>query len=206
MAKAKKAGLEAEFKHNTSIGADGTIFYDAPIQIRDQQDLDNYHISWQDCRTLNFRGSERVTVFFMKVESRALAEYMWASLNTQHSRGYAATRCWIPGKRKPFIRCPDTTPCASCPYRDSKQAPVISWDELIETGYEPAEAASPEERSIAKAEYESIKSVMDSEDPHIAQAFEMKELLGRFGASKLSDVKPDDYADLLAAAKEVKNA
>ena len=115
MAKAKKAGLEAEFKHNTSIGADGTIFYDAPIQIRDQQDLDNYHISWQDCRTLNFRGSERVTVFFMKVESRALAEYMWASLNTQHSRGYAATRCWIPGKRKPFIRCPDTTPCASCP-------------------------------------------------------------------------------------------
>lgn len=178
MAKTKTAGLEAEFKHNTSIGADGTIFYDAPIQIRDQQDLDNYHISWQDCRTLNFRGSERVTVFFMKVESRALAEYMWASLNTQHSRGYAATRCWIPGKRKPFIRCPDTTPCASCPYRDSKQAPVISWDELIETGYEPAEAASPEERSIAKSEYESIKSVMDSEDPHIAQAFEMKELLG----------------------------
>ena len=41
----KKAGLEAEFKHNTSISADGMIFYDAPIQIRDQQDLDNYNIS-----------------------------------------------------------------------------------------------------------------------------------------------------------------
>ena len=93
MAKAKKAGLEAEFKHNTSIGADGTIFYDAPIQIRDQEDLDNYHISWRDCRTLSFHGSERVTVYFMKVESRSYAEYMWATLDTEHSRGYAATRC-----------------------------------------------------------------------------------------------------------------
>ena len=35
---------------------------------------------------------------------------------------------------------------------------------------------------------------------------QMKELLGRFGASKLSDVNPEDYAALLAAAKEVKNA
>ena len=33
------------FRHNTSIGEDGAILYDAPIQIRDQQDLDNYNIS-----------------------------------------------------------------------------------------------------------------------------------------------------------------
>ena len=178
MAKTKKAELEAEFKHNTSIGADGAILYDAPIQIRDQEDLDNYHISWRDCRTLNFHGSERVTVFFMKVESRALAEYMWASLDTEHSRGYAATRCWIPGKRKPFIRCPDTESCATCPHKADRQAPVISWDGLVEGGYEPATDASPEESAVAKSEYGSIKTMMDAEDPRIAKAFELKELLG----------------------------
>ena len=105
-----------------------SILYDAPIQIRDQEDLDNYHISWRDCRTLSFHGSERVTVYFMKVESRSLAEYMWATLDTEHSRGYAATRCWIPGKRKLFIRCPDTASCANCPHKEDKQPPVISWD------------------------------------------------------------------------------
>ena len=205
MAKTKKAGLEAEFKHNTSIGADGAILYDAPIQIRDQEDLDNYHISWRDCRTLSFHGSERVTVYFMKVESRSLAEYMWASLDTEHSRGYASVRCMIPGKRKAYIRCPDTNKCSSCPHKDSKQAPVISWDGLIETGYEPAAAASPEEHSVTKSEYESIKSVMDSEDPHIAQAFEMKELLGysvKEIAAALDLSEPRIY-QLVARAKAI---
>ena len=205
MAKTKKAGLEAEFKHNTSIGADGTILYDAPIQIRDQQDLDNYHISWRDCRTLSFHGSEKVTVYFMAVESRAVAEYMWASLDTQHSRGFASTRCWIPGKRKLFIRCPDTASCANCPHKEDKQPPVISWDELVESGYELAAGASPEESAVAKSEWESIKSVMDSEDPHIAQAFEMKELLGysvKEIAAALDLSEPRIY-QLVARAKAI---
>ena len=205
MAKTKKAGLEAEFKHNTSIGADGAILYDAPIQIRDQEDLDNYHISWRDCRTLNFHGSEKVTVYFMAVESRALAEYMWASLDTQHSRGFASTRCWIPGKRKPFIRCPDTISCANCSHKEDKQPPVISWDELVETGYEPTANASPEENAVAKSEYDSIKAVMDIEDPHIAQAFEMKELLGysvKEIAAELDLSEPRIY-QLVARAKAI---
>lgn len=199
------ANTEKEFRHNTSIGPNGELLFDCPIVIRGQADLDNYNISWKDCKTLNFRGSEKVTVFFMKVESRSLAEFMWASLDTQHSRGYASVRCMIPGKRKAYIRCPDTNKCSSCPHKDSKQAPVISWDELIETGYEPAAAASPEEHSVTKSEYESIKSVMDSEDPHIAQAFEMKELLGysvKEIAAALDLSEPRIY-QLVARAKAI---
>ena len=205
MAKTKKAGLEAEFKHYTSIGADGAILYDAPIQIRDQEDLDNYHISWRDCRALSFHGSERVTVYFMKVESRSLTEYMWASLDTEHSRGYAATRCWIPGKRKLFIRCPDTASYANCPHKEDKQAPVISWDGLVESGYEAAAGASPEENAVAKSEYRSIKAVMDAEDPRISKAFEMKDLLGfsvREIAADLGVSEPRVY-QLIARAKAI---
>ena len=169
---------EREFRHHTSIGANGEILFDMPVEIKDQADLDNYGITWDDCRTLNFHGSEKVTVYFLKVESRELAEYQWSYLDTQHSRGYASTRCMIPGKRKAFIRCPDTNSCANCKYRDVRQAPVISWDGLIETGYEPVAAAPVDEQVSAKLEYADIKALMDAEDKRIAQAFEMKELYG----------------------------
>ncbi len=135
MARTKKAGLEANFKHGTSIGANGEILYDCPIEIKDKADLDNYGISWEDCKTLSFNGSEKMTVFFYKTENRVLAESQWSYLDTQHSRGFAKNRCMIPGKRKAFIRCPDTNSCATCKYWDVKQAPVISWDGLIDSGW-----------------------------------------------------------------------
>ena len=205
MANIKKPTLEGEFKHNTSIGPNGEILYDCPIEIKDQADLYNFGITWNDCRTLSFHGSEKVTVFFMKVESRAFAEYQWSYLDTQHSRGYASVRCMIPGTRKAFIRCPDTVSCAKCPYKDVKQPPVISWDGLIETGYEPVAGPSVEEQAMAKLEYQDIKALMDAEDERIAQAFEMKELLGMKAdeiAEKLDISAPRVY-QLVARAKAI---
>ena len=62
MAKNIKVASEAEFRHHTSIGPNGEVLYDAPLQIRSKADLDNYGITWDDCRTLNFHGSEQMTV------------------------------------------------------------------------------------------------------------------------------------------------
>ncbi len=197
--------LEVEFKHHTSIGANGQILYDAPIEIKDQQDLDNFGITWDDCRTLNFHGSEKVTVYFYKTVNRAFAEHQWSYLDTQHSRGYASTRCIIPGKRKAFIKCPDTNSCATCKYRDARQAPVISWDGLIETGWEPDATESVEHRILAKLEYQDIKTLMDAEDVRIAQAFEMKELYGMKVeeiAQKLNVSAPRVY-QLISRAKAI---
>lgn len=200
-----KAKSEAEFRHNTSIGQNGEILFDAPIEIKDQADLDNYGITWSDCRTLNFHGSDKVTVYFFKTENRAFAEYQWSYLDTQHSRGYASVRCMIPGKRKAFIKCPDTVSCATCPYKDKKQAPIISWDGLAETGYEPVDSAPVDEQVGAKMEYEGIKAVMDAEDPRIAKAFEMKELQGysvREIAAELNVSQPRIY-QLITRAKAI---
>lgn len=52
---------------------------------------------------------------------------------------------------------------------------------------------------------EDVRTIL-AEISRSGKTAQMKELLGRFGASKLSDVNPEDYAALLAAAKEVKNA
>ena len=170
--------LEAEFKHHTSIGPNGEVLYDCPLEIKDQADLDAYGITWDDCRTLNFHGSEKVTVFFMKVESRELAEFQWSYLDSQHSRGFASARCMIPGKRKPWIKCPDTVSCARCPHKADRKPPIISWDALTATGFEPGESAPADEQAIARMEYQAIRALMDREDTRIARAFEMKELMG----------------------------
>lgn len=205
MAKLEEAMLEAEFKHYISIGAYGEILYDAPIEIRDQQDLDNYHISWRDCRTLNFHGSERVTVYFYKTENRALAEFQWRHLDTKHRRGFANTRCWIPGQKKAFIRCRDTVPCSTCPFKDNRQPPFISWDELVAGGYEPVGSSSLEEEMMARSEYKGIRALMDAEDTRIARAFELKTLQGysvREIAGELKVSEPRIY-QLIARAKEI---
>ena len=205
MANNEKAKSEAEFRHNTSIGPNGELLFDCPIEIRDQQDLDAYGITWSDCRALNFHGSDKVTVYFFKTENRAFAEYQWSYLDTQHSRGYASVRCMIPGKRKAFIKCPDTVSCATCPYKDKKQVAIISWDGLVETGYEPIGSAPVDEQTIAKTEYEGIKAMMDAEDPRIARAFEMKELQGysvREISAELHISQPRVY-QLIARAKTI---
>ena len=197
--------VNSKFKHNTSVGPNSEILYDCPIKIKNQADLDNFGISLNDCRPLPFNGSERITVYFLKTENRALAEYQWAYLDTQHSRGFANTRCIIPGKRKAFIKCPDTVSCATCPYKDRKQAPIISLDGLVETGYEPTEGSLVDEQVEAKLEYESIKAMMDAKDLRIAKAFEMKVLTGlsvKEIATELGISQPRVY-QLIARGKEI---
>ena len=174
-----KAEPKVSFRHETSIGPDGQILYDCPIQIKNQADLDAYGIGWQDCKTLNFHCSEKMTVFFFKTENLELARYLWAQLDSQHSRSFANTRCWIPGKRKAWIRCPDTIPCSHCPHKANRKPPFISWDGLISTGYEP-DGANPfsDEKICAKLECRELKFLMDAVDERIFRAFEMKVLLG----------------------------
>lgn len=63
--------------------------------------------------------------------------------------------------------------------------------------------AAPEEKPAIKLE--DVRTVL-AEISRSGKTTEMKALLGKFGAARLSDVKPEDYAGLLEAAKEVKNA
>lgn len=178
MANRKKVTLETEFKHNFIVEADGRTLYTCPVEIKSQADLDNYGITWDDCQTLNFHGSEKVTVYFMKVESRALAEYQWSYLNSKHSCKLNSAMCMIPGKWKQWVRCTDSVFCAKCPHNADCKPPVISWDKLISTGYEPTDGASLDEQAMAKLEYQAIRDLMDAEDVRIARSFEMKELMG----------------------------
>lgn len=203
--KKQNTTLDGEFKHRTSIGQNGEILYDCPIEIKDDEDLNNFGITWKDCRTLNFHGSESKTVYFYKTENRALAEYLWNYIDTQHSSRYRNSRCLIPGKRKAWIKCPDTNSCANCPRRNNRKPHVVSRDALIEDGYEPAIEESVEESVCAKMELTELKRRMDRVDVRLYQAISLKEQYGlsvKDIAGKMGISEPRVY-QLLAQVKEI---
>ena len=79
---------------------------------------------------------------------------------------------------------------------------VYVKEENTEENHPPVKEEQPLTPAI---KLEDVRTVL-AEISRSGKTAQMKELLSRFGASKLSDVKAEDYAALLAAAKEVKNA
>lgn len=199
-----KARLEAEFKHYTSIGSNGETLYACPIEIETQADMDAYGITKADCRTLNFNGSEKVMVYIMMVENRELADYQWRYLDSLHRRGYRNSRCWVPGKQKEWIRCRDANSCSSCPFKGRRKPPFISWDRLIASGYEPTAEAPADEKAIAKAVWNELRTLMDAEDVRIAKAFTMQECgyRGKEIATELG-ISSSRVSNLIARAREI---
>ena len=174
MAKNENATLDVQFKHNFTVDPEGTVWYDAPVQIRDQADLANYHINWTDCRKWRFGGGKAVMVYFVKVKELAVAEFLWKDLNYEHWQEYAAKRCMVPGTRKDWIRCPSNMSCANCPYGNEKKRPVISLDGLVEVGYESGADVSAEEKAYYALVYREIRNLLDAKDPLFAEVLEAK--------------------------------
>ena len=83
----------------------------------------------------------------------------------------------VPGKKKAYILCPDTIKCTQCPWGikpEDKQPRTISWDRLIESGYEPAMGVPVEKQVLDKIEMEEFEQLMKAEDSRIWMAFAMK--------------------------------
>lgn len=126
-------------------------------------------------------------------------------LDSKHSHEFNAKRCMVPGKRKAFVRCRDTVSCERCPYLAIRKLPIESLETRIETGWEPLADDHVERQVFSKLEYEDIKAVMDREDFCIAQAFEMKELLG-YSVAEIAEhlrISQPRVYQLVARAKEI---
>ena len=180
MAQTNKGKLEA------TINEFGETVYQAPIEIRDKADLTNYGITWDDCRTLRFGTSDGILVYFYETTNKSFAEEQWRYLNTQHSKGYRSTRCMVPGKKKPLIVCPDCNKCAMCPYgrkQEDRRARLISWEGMLEEGYELANLESADNR----VELDEIKELLNQNDPDILRVVILKELYG-YSASEIANM------------------
>lgn len=173
----KENNYQESFKHRTTTREDGTILYDMPILIEHDDELQYYGITRADCKMLKFGGSAPMRVWIYQTDNRELAEYQWASIDLMHWRESMATRCMVPGKRGGMILCQTNEKCSQCPWGikpENKQSHTISWDRLIETGYEPTTGIPVEKQVIDKIEMEEFERIMEAEDPRIWTAFALK--------------------------------
>ena len=213
MAKRLSAQEMSTFRYQTCIGEDGETLYHAPIEIRCRSDLDNYGITWNDCRTINFGGTDPRTVYFYKTPNRELAEFQWRDLNREHYAKVTITRCMIPGERKTLIRCPTSNSCTHCPFGKKvadKQLNIISWDKMVENAYEAEDddntGGSPiEENGDFNLLLDAVQEELDAEDERLMKALKMKELLG-FSVQEIADQlgcsQPRVY-QMIKRAKEI---
>ena len=168
-------------KLQTAVNENGEVVYQAPIEITGNADLANYGITWEDCRTLHFGRSEKIIVYYFPTTNRRFAEEQWRYLNTQHSKGYRSMRCMVPGKQKPLIVCPDSNKCSECPYgrsMEDRQSKIISWEGLIETGYEPAGGKDETENTDRKMDIEKVITFLERRVPGIVRIIVLKEVYG----------------------------
>ncbi len=185
----------------------GEVVYEAPIVIHDKADLQNYHITWEDCKTLHFGTSGSVVVYYYQTPDKGLAELFWREINTEHSCEYRSNRCMIPGKLKPLIICPDTNKCSKCPYpkyRDQHLANNISWDELTKDGKEIPSDDNDMARVEIQMELEKVCEVISKKNPKFTKAIILKEyyhLSVRDIAKELNDSERNVYYYLQEAKR-----
>lgn len=85
----------------------------------------------------------------------------------------------------------------------SIQAVAQAMADNVQSEFAPQPAQADEPKPPVKAvALEQVRAVLaeKSQDGKTAQ---VRELIGRFGAGKLSEIAPERYADLLAAAEEL---
>lgn len=90
----------------------------------------------------------------------------------------------VPGKIKPLIRCPEENKCVNCPFpecRDKQQANEISYDVMVESGYESSgvDGIVYEDPAFLQIEIEdelnSVLKVIAAKNPLYAKAIILKE-------------------------------
>ena len=179
------------FQHGTTLDFHGDTLYDAPIVIRNQEDLDNYHITWNDCITIRIGGCDPRIVYILRTPNRELAEYLWCDLNNERNRDILSRRCMIPGKQKYKRRCPTTYCCSKCPFRELRQRIItISWEHLLEESYEKEwnddNADSPcEQIGDFHLLLDELQEELDALDVRLMAVLKLRKLWG-YSAEKIA--------------------
>ena len=155
--------------------ASGKEIYAAPIEIEHREQLETLGISWSQVRTWKI-GSEEVKVHLTPAP-KEVYDMLLGDLRKRHRDGFRSVRCMVEGKSGRLIRCPDHHSCRNCPFGktpDDRDANVISWDQCVAEGYEPASADNTEERIADLCEYEQIRERLYAADPDLVTMVEMK--------------------------------
>ena len=154
-----------------------TVYY-VPIEIEIRDQLVTLGITEKQCRTWRI-GTELKTVHLSPCDKETFT-LLSRDLRAQQIKGYRNTRCMVPGKLKPLVRCPEKYKCAECPFGISvwnRKPNIASLDELMERRREPSGNESVDQLVSQKMELQEIKAAMDEKDSRLFQIFVLMNLL-----------------------------
>lgn len=210
MVQAKQANTTKRYRFTNDLhhctDDEGNQYYTAPFKLEDPQDVRRYQADWHQVKKL-FPGERFILI---PTDNKALADFQWSSINTEHSRAYAQNRCRVIGKRGKLIRCKDTNSCARCPFGRTEwdREPItISWNhEHEENGFDPEdENVDVENQALTDVMLEELKAWLDARDHRIMQALEMK-IRGNRSVREIADalgVSPSLVYHLFEQAEEI---
>lgn len=82
------------------------------------------------------------------------------------------------GKRGKPIRCDERNKCRECPFGrkpEDREHQVVSWNEMVDKGYDPAAHDSTSEPALSRITYQEMRAEWNAADPRLTRAFEMSE-------------------------------
>ena len=154
-----------------------TVYY-VPIEIEIRDQLVTLGITEKQCRTWRI-GTELKTVHLSPCDKETFT-LLSRDLRAQQIKGYRNTRCMVPGKLKPLVRCPEKFKCDECPFGISvwnRKPNIVSLDELMERRREPSGNESVDQLVSQRMELQEIKAAMDEKDSRLFQIFVLMNLL-----------------------------
>lgn len=186
--------------------ADGIEPQAAPIEIESKEQLKALGLTWDQCKRWDIM-TEKITIHVSPADKET-ADMLLKDLRNKYRKAYRVDRCKIPGKKKVLIRCPECNSCKECPYpqyRDNRQPDNLSWDALIDTGYDEAQHTDDIHLSDIKSLLEAVTAEISAVNPKFTEAITLKEFYGysvKEIAEKMHDTERNIYY-YIAQAKEI---
>ena len=156
--------------------AAGEPIFLAPVEVHHREQLETLCISYDQCKTWRI-GSESVTVHLTPASSEVY-DLLLGDMRSRHRDAVRKCRCKIPGRRGKPIRCPDHYSCKDCPFGlspDEREAAEISWDSMLEDGYEAEALDTTVDEAMAHLGREALIKKLNDADPRVAKAFTMEQ-------------------------------
>ena len=161
-----------EVETKETLEKNGVTVYYVPIEIEIREQLLTLGITEKQCRTWRI-GTELKTVHLTPCDKETFT-LLTRDLWTQQTKEYRDTRCMVPGKLKPLIRCPEKNKCDKCPFGNSiwnYQPNIVSLDSLMDQGREPSDKVSVDQLVFQRMELQELKVAMDEKDNRLFEIF-----------------------------------
>lgn len=178
----------------------------APIEIESDEQMIEMGITDRQCRMWSVM-KKKVRVHPTPA-STEVSDMLLKDLRRKHRQDDRGKRCKVPGKAKPLIRCPESNSCANCPYpeyRDAYQPDNLSWERLIEAGYQEPQGTDEIRQAEIRIMLEEVCAEIRAVNPKFAEAIALRELEG-YTVKEIAQIMGDSERNVyyyISKAKEI---